>query len=220
MHNPVIYLISGLGADLRLFKKLVFPAGFDIVYIDWISPIHSESIYDYAKRLSAAIDTKRTFYIVGISFGGMVASELTRIVKPRATIIISSASSSKEIPWYYKLAGSLKLTQIVPLKAVKTVTPFTYWFFGADSEEEKSLLRSFITNSDGQFLRWAFNAIATWRTSGKPKNLYHIHGESDKVLPAKFTEADVSIRNAEHLMVLSEHEKVSAYIEQICRTHN
>jgi esterase/lipase len=53
---------------------------------------------DYAKRFSHAIKEDEEFVLIGLSFGGMLASELAKIVSPKKLIIISSLSSYRELP--------------------------------------------------------------------------------------------------------------------------
>ncbi len=88
-----VYLISGLGADRTVFRNLIFSEGVKIHYLDWITPKTKESLRDYALRLAEGIDTSRTFCIMGLSFGGMLATEMTSVLKPQRTILISSISS-------------------------------------------------------------------------------------------------------------------------------
>jgi surfactin synthase thioesterase subunit len=77
-----IYLISGLGADRRVFKKLVFPTDFELIYLDWITPEPAESLEAYAARLALNIDTSAPFYLIGLSFGGMLATEIAKKLNP------------------------------------------------------------------------------------------------------------------------------------------
>ena len=84
-----VYGISGLGADKRVFEKLTLD--LELIPIDWITPYKNERIEDYAKRLSKKIDKKEEFIIIGVSFGGLIATEISKILKSKLTILISSA---------------------------------------------------------------------------------------------------------------------------------
>ncbi|HEX7414621.1 MAG TPA: alpha/beta hydrolase, partial [Bacteroidia bacterium] len=132
----IIYFISGLGADRRVFKKLSLPDHFIIKHIDWIPNLKNESLPSYAKRLLAQVDTSQPFSLVGLSFGGIVATELSKIINPRQTIIISSVSVSSQIPWYYKIVGLLKLHQLLPTRVLKSPNSFLYWIFGTKYDEQ------------------------------------------------------------------------------------
>jgi pimeloyl-ACP methyl ester carboxylesterase len=219
-----VYFISGLGADRRLFIKLKLPAGFKSIHLDWIAPRDNETILDYAARLARQIDTSQPFYLVGLSFGGMVASELTRLVTPVRTIIISSAPTAKEIPWYYKTAGLLRLPRLLPaglLKkaALSVANPAAYWFFGASTKEEKGVLKEVLQDMDPDFVKWALTAITCWKTRERPGNLFHIHGTADKVLPIRFTAPDYVLKGGEHLIVFSKSEIVSEILARELGEH-
>ena len=108
-----IYLLSGLGADKRVFSRVAFSANHVVRHIEWISPISNEGLSSYARRLSGQIDEAQPFCWVGISFGGVVAVELNKFVKPLQTIIISSAWTDVQIPWYYKVYFHQSLRDIL-----------------------------------------------------------------------------------------------------------
>ena len=59
-----VYLISGLGADSRLFKYQ-YQLDYDFHKIEWIRAKRGESLAAYAKRLSAGIDESEPYSIVG-----------------------------------------------------------------------------------------------------------------------------------------------------------
>jgi len=98
-----LYLIGGLGADERVFKFL--HSEFPNQIIKWIEPLKMEPIEDYTKRLSEQIDTKEKFGILGVSFGGIIAVELSKIIKPQITILISSVELASQLQPQYQ-AGS------------------------------------------------------------------------------------------------------------------
>jgi hypothetical protein len=45
-----IYLLSGLGADKRVFEFLDL-SDFKVNHVDWVEPMDKESIESYAQRL-------------------------------------------------------------------------------------------------------------------------------------------------------------------------
>lgn len=212
----VAYFISGLGADKRLFQKLKLPAELKVVHLDWIAPLKGESMKAYCRRFAAGIDTSTEFVIVGMSFGGMVATELSQMVKPKQTIIISSAGCRQELPWYFKLAGWLKLDVIVPASFLMKANLFTYWYFGADTKEERLLLKHILIDTSPTFLKWAIRAIVTWKRVEKPAGIYHIHGSKDRVLPTRFVHANFIVPEGKHLMVYNMADRISnLLIEQL-----
>lgn len=107
-----IYGISGLGADERVFKFLNLK--FEFVPISWIEPLKNETIENYSKRLSKIIDSKKDFCLIGVSFGGLIAVEISKILNPKLTILISSAHTKDELRPIYRWFGKTKLIKIIP----------------------------------------------------------------------------------------------------------
>ena len=92
----IIYCFSGLGADKRVFKHLKLDA--NLIHVDWIEPFENESIKSYSKRLSLKIpEDGKNFGILGVSFGGLIATEISKILNPKITILISSAETKYEL---------------------------------------------------------------------------------------------------------------------------
>lgn len=83
-----LYAISGLGADERVFQYLKLE--HELIPIPWLTPENGEPIEWYAKRMAAKINTEEEFVILGVSFGGLVAVEMSKILKPTITVLISS----------------------------------------------------------------------------------------------------------------------------------
>jgi pimeloyl-ACP methyl ester carboxylesterase len=204
-----VYFISGLGADRRAFQKISLPGSFIIHHLDWIKPEKKETLPNYAKRFSQLIDTSQPFALVGLSFGGMIACAMNEFIRPEKTILLSSIGCSKELPWYFRLTGYLKLHRLIPLSLLNHPNKVAYWLFGAKRPVEKNLLRHIIADGDPEFIRWAFNALLKWRNDKRPQGLFHIHGSRDKILPLRFTKPDVVIENGSHFMVWTRAKEVS-----------
>lgn len=210
-----VYLISGLGADSRAFTKLTFPPDLELVHLDWIPALKNESLPDYAMRLAENIDTSSRFYLVGLSFGGMLATEIAKQRKPIHTFLISSTPTFKELPWYYRMAGTLHLQKLVPVSLLKKANSIGLKLLGARSPEERKLLQQLVLDSDPIFMKWALTCILTWRNLERPDNLTQLHGTADYILPAKFTKPDFSIEGAGHFMVYANAKEINSYIGSV-----
>jgi pimeloyl-ACP methyl ester carboxylesterase len=206
-----IYLLSGLGADKRVFD-FVDLSGFKLNHVDWIDPTDNESIENYAKRLLGQIRTERPT-IIGVSFGGMVTVEIAKQMDTEKVILISSAKTRFDIPFYFRIIGQLGLNKLVPSRIFKTVNSLTYWFFGTTTKKEKELLKAIIKETDRKFLSWAIDKIVNWRNTTLLTNLTHIHGTDDKILP--FKTADIKVFNGGHLMIINKGNDISGLIRQI-----
>lgn len=80
------YFISGMGADKRVFTHIQLPEGFEAVFLDWLAPNREETLPSYAMRLADHIDTTEPFVLIGLSFGGMLATEIAKQYPPAATV--------------------------------------------------------------------------------------------------------------------------------------
>ena len=209
-----IYFLSGLGADSRAFKNLIFPPGIKTVFIDWLVPYKKEPMADYAKRLTASIDTSVPFVLVGLSFGGMLASEVTAFIKPYKTILISSAARRQELPFYYKWAGTLQLNKLLPEKNIHKSNILTNWLFSISSGNDKFLLEDILKSSNPAFSKWAINEIVNWKRKTAPQNVIRIHGDKDRVLPRINFKPDHLIKGGGHFMVVNKANEISRIINE------
>jgi pimeloyl-ACP methyl ester carboxylesterase len=209
-----VYFISGLAADRRVFNHIVLPEGFTPVYLDWIKPLHKEVLQDYSIRLAGGINRDEEFILIGLSMGGMIAAEIAKMYEPRATILVSSAPTHKQLPIRFKVAWRLRLHRIVPARFFKSLSILKR-LFTAESAADKKLLRDVIRDSDPEFIRWALGAVLQWRNEDIPEHLWHIHGTRDHILPFKRTRPTHVIQNGSHLMIVTRAEELNHILHEI-----
>ena len=208
-----IYIFSGLGVDKRVFDNIDF-SGLNIAFVDWIDPLKKETFESYAKRISK--DFESNSILIGLSFGGMLAVEVSKIIPVKKVILIASAKNKSELPKWFLLAGKLKLNQIVPSSLLKTTNFITNWLFGAATSAEKLLLKNIIKDTDPRFLKWAINQIVNWKNLSVPQNCIHIHGTNDRILPAKYLKVDYKIKNGGHFMTVNKAKEIEVIIKKLC----
>ncbi len=208
-----IYIFSGLGADERVFTKLDF-SGFDVTFIHWITPFANEAIENYALRLTEQIKTNRPI-LIGLSFGGMMATEVAKLINTEILIVIASAKTQQEIPFYYRFAGMLKLHRLIPTVALKTPNFFSNWLFGTSNKEDKEMLGSIMLDTNETFLTWAIDKIVNWKNDTVHKNLKHIHGTADRILPYCLVKSDIKVNGGGHLMTLKKAEELTKVIRNL-----
>jgi pimeloyl-ACP methyl ester carboxylesterase len=213
-----VYFISGLAADSRVFKYIQLPANCEAVFLEWIPPVKNESLQNYSLRLAEKIDVNEPFSIVGLSMGGMMASEIASRMNPVITILISSVPSSKHLPFYFKAANALKLHKAVPISLVKSAAVVKR-FFTAETDDDKEMVKQIIKDSDNYFIRWAMGAILNWKSEGIPDSYIHIHGTKDAVLPMRFTKPTHVIKKAGHLMIMTNADEINKILAETLSSH-
>lgn len=205
-----IYCFSGLGADHRAFQFIDF-AEHNVVHVPWIHPLSNETLESYANRLGEIINTAEPFVLIGLSFGGMLALEISKTKKPHQLILISSITSHSEKPTRMKIVGKLKLYQCVHKKYFTRPNKIAYSLFGTKTAQEKELLDQILEDSDPDFIRWALNSISQWKNEEKIE-CKRIHGTEDRIFPIKNLICDVKIEGGGHLMVVSHAKEVGIAI--------
>ncbi len=209
-----IYFVSGLGADERIFQWLRCD-GYRPVHIRWVDPERGERIEDYAKRLSMQIEDENPF-IVGLSFGGMVAVEIAKHIQTERVVLLSSVKNRAEVPFYFKMFRILPIHRIVPFKSLLWAFYWlAYWLFTPEGTEEKTLLKTVLVETDPHFLKWALHKVVVWKNDEVPETIVHIHGRRDRIFPFRFVTPDYTVERSGHLMVMNRAEEISSLLAEL-----
>jgi len=207
-----IYAFSGLGADKRVFEHLQL--NHKLVCIDWIKPKKNGSLETYTTRLVMNINSNEPFVLLGVSFGGLVAVEASKMLNPRATILVSSAATKYELSWFQRLIGKTGLLKILPSFVFRPPNFVANIMFGA---KNKSLLHKILRDTDLAFAKWASQQLATWNNEIEPSNLYKISGSADKLIPPSKTENTILVKDGGHFMIVDKADEVSELINGIIK---
>lgn len=207
-----IYCISGLGTDDKVFEHLRINA--KMKFIPWIRPLRQETIHAYAKRMSEPIRDPRPV-VLGVSFGGMIGIEIARQMAIEKLIIISSVKSSNELPRWMRIAGNFQLYKMLPTRSYKWTERLDNKRLGVTNDHEKKLVDSYRKKMDPVYFDWAIHQIFSWKNDWYPENIVHIHGENDKIFPAKWLKPTHLIKEGTHIMLLNRAAELSEYINSV-----
>lgn len=208
-----IYFISGLGADKRIFSFLDL-SFCEPIFIDWIAPLPKETLQNFALRLRKLV-TEENPTIVGISFGGMLVTEMAKADHTMKGIIISSNKTCTEFPGRWKLAKYFPVYQWLPDFILRRIMLNSKWILGAKRKEQKALLDQIISETDIPFVKWAIHSILNWKNEEIPDNLIHIHGTADRLLPYSRVKATYTIENGTHVLPMDQHVELSTLLRQL-----
>ena len=193
-----------------MFQNFSFE-GYNVIHIDWILPLENEILQNYALRISENIKDENAI-LIGLSFGGILSVEISKIKKFKKVFLLSSAKTKFEIPFYYRFLGKLNLLRIIPSSILKRVNSLTYFVFGVKTNAEKSLLKDIVRNTDERFLKWALHQIMNWKNENYSENIVHIQGDSDLILPHIFVKYDYLIKGGTHFMTLNQSKEIETII--------
>ena len=209
-----IFAISGLGADKRVFKYLTLE--HELIPVEWIKPKKKEPIIGYSKRLikEYEIGNDQEFGILGVSFGGLIATEISKLTKPKFTILISSVETKNELSRIIRIFGKTKIIELIPESFLNPPKLIARFMFGT---KKKELLNSILDDTDLSFTKWAIRELVNWKNESKLLNLIKIGGSKDKMLPPKGKNT-ILIDKGEHFMIADKAEEISEIINKMIQT--
>jgi pimeloyl-ACP methyl ester carboxylesterase len=222
-----LVLVSGLGADARLFipqQALPWP----IRVVEWIEPQHGEPLAGYAERLVERVKVEKPFFLGGVSMGGMIALEMSRWMEPEAVFLIASARSGRAINPLFRACGRLiggaPLWAGLPPAIAKPVAlllaRYTVSRANHLTHEQAELCRQMAADASPRFVRWGCRATVGWPGVDLPRvAVYHIHGDRDRMMPLRRVKPDHVVRGGGHLINLTHADEVNAYVAEKIAGH-
>lgn len=211
---PKVFLISGMGADERLFRNLDL-SGYEAIPVTWIEPQPHDTLADYAAKLIQQFSIKAGDSVIGVSLGGMMATEIAKQVELKYVILISSIKCRAEAPWYY---GVFKALPVYKWLSAEFIRSIGWWFkpvMGKMAGIHADLFYSMLQNTSPVFLKWSIGASLNWDNVVTPPNITHLIGDADKVFDYKRIKDAVVIKGGDHMMVFNRAKEISPIIRDI-----
>jgi pimeloyl-ACP methyl ester carboxylesterase len=209
--NIPVYCFSGLGADFRIFRQLKIP-GVQLLPITWDMPAAEDTIASFAARLARQIKHPNSV-LLGVSYGGMLVTEICATQPVRQGIVVSSCTQRNQLPIWLRAAGKLRLHNLVPYHLLLRSNTLNRVIFDPRSrEEELYLKRLMLKDSDITFLKRSVKLIMQWDRQAAPENMVHIHGSSDRLLPLPAKGVQHIIPHGGHFMIWNQATEISRVI--------
>jgi len=210
------YLIPGLGADERVFCGLSLPGPAEV--LRWLVPQSpTEPLRHYAARLAEAVPTNQPCWLVGVSFGGLLALEVGRLRPLARVVLISSLADASQLPPLLKLGRATRLYRLVPFGLLPRLPRVAQWFFGARNGREYRLLARILRDTDPAFAKWATRQLLHWDSTGVPRAV-RLHGTHDRLLPAGRSSVDHALPGAGHFMIVSHATTLSCLLHELAQS--
>jgi len=213
-----IYFIPGLGCDARVFERLIQQLDLSSNQyhcLEHIEPQHTfEPLSAYAKRLAQQLEDDKERIIVGLSLGGMIATELSKIVDYKKLVIISSIKHQDERPLLLKVARKIPLHHLAPAWFTKQMSPRIARWFRISDKASSDLLAKMLKDRSGAHLKWARHAAVSWKNAEMPQDYIHIHGTKDHIFNSPKTQITHIIEGGTHGMIMNRATEIAAIIDK------
>ena len=181
MTKTHLYFMPGLAASSKIFEYLSLPEKvFELHFLEWLIPNSiDESIETYAQRMCTNIQYKNPI-LIGVSFGGILVQEMSKIIPCKKVIIISSVKSNKELPKRLKLALITKVYKLFPSKIIANIEKYEHYFFNDYLKKRAELYKIYLSVRDPNYLQWAIYNVLHWQQNKVLANIVHIHGKKTR----------------------------------------
>ena len=90
--------------------------------------------------------------LMGVSFGGMIAIEVAKCCQAATVIMISSAATRRQLPWWMKVSGWLGLNWLLPARPWKGLRWLEDYFLGVENEDDSLLVDDFREKVDARYV--------------------------------------------------------------------
>ena len=209
-----LYTISGLGADEKVLEKLTFNQNIEVVHIPWLIPNLDEDFYEYISRMSESIDDSEEFYLLGYSFGGIVAQEIHKLKPAKKIVILGSIRCDAEKSTLIKTGQKTNAIKYIPVKVFNGNATLFYSFFRKLFDPKNPKLTQYFRVKDPYYLKWSMDKVAHWKFDKIP-DVIQILADKDIVFPIKNSQPDFVIKNATHLFPVTKAKEVSEILKTI-----
>ena len=208
--------MPGLGAGSKIFDTIRLDNDkFELHYLQWLIPeSQEESLRDYAKRLVNFIEHSQPV-LVGVSFGGILIQEMSKIIDTKKIILISSVKNRDEIPMRLKALKTTKLYKLFPAKRISKTKSFPLLKFHKTLRKKIEMYDKYLNLRDRGYLKWAIYNVISWNQRSTNKDIIHIHGNKDEIFPIKNIKNCVKIEGGTHVMILTKGKRISSILESI-----
>lgn len=215
MNKISIYFMPGLAAGPEIFENLTLSKDtYEFHYLTWKKPLAiEETLPNYAMRMCQDVKDENPV-LIGVSFGGILVQEMSKILNCKKVFIISSIKTSDELPKKLKFVSFWNLYKLFPISVISNFENYSRFFVGKRLQKRALIYKKYLSVRDEGYLKWAIKNVLEWKQKEAIENLVHIQGTNDTIFPIKNISNAIEIENGTHIMILNKARKISDIIHQ------
>ncbi|MBK7816550.1 MAG: hypothetical protein IPJ60_02715 [Sphingobacteriaceae bacterium] len=208
-----IYAIPGLGTTGKLFEFMRI-ANCEVKILQWPQPESGMTLEQYAKLFVQQIDTSKPFSLLGVSFGGMICSELSHMINAEKVILVSSCKNKNELPLLLRFQKYIPIYKWLSENLLRRFAFNSRWILGFE-KEYKDAFEEMINAMPKNYIGLSIGIIVNWTNTKTPRNCIHIQEKKDNLLLYKNVKADYSIENGGHAMIIYQAKEMNELLSRI-----
>jgi len=210
-----VYFMPGMAASPLIFEYVKLPEDqFKVHWLEWIIPNANETLLSYAERMTKKIEHEHVV-LLGVSFGGLLVQEMSKHIKFRKLIIVSSVKTKYELPKRMKLARMTKTYKLIPTQILENVDALAKYVFGNSITKRIELYKKYLSVKDKVYLDWAIEQVVCWDQEKPVSDLIHIHGDQDRVFPHHYIKGCITVKGGTHIMIINKHKWFNENLSKI-----
>lgn len=198
--------MPGMAANPSIFENIKLPPEqFETHLLEWFVPDRGMDLASYAKKMCAKIRHQAPV-LIGVSFGGVLAQEMSKYIPLGKLIIVSSVKHKNELPKRLIFAKYTKIHKLLPTGLINNVELLAKYAFGETVTKRLALYEQYLSIRDKYYIDWAIDQMVHWDQTTYPKGLIHIHGEKDAVFPIQNIKNAIAVENGTHTMIIHRYK--------------
>ena len=210
-----IYFVPGLAAGKEIFENISLPLdNYETHILEWIIPKKKESLSDYSKRMASKVIHPNPV-LIGVSFGGVVAQEMSFFLDIKKLIIISSIKTRFEIPKKLRYANKMKAYKLMPISTLLNASDIAKFAIGSKTKKKLALYQKYLSVRNKKYIDWSIHQIMSWKREQAVDGVVHIHGDKDALFPIKNIKDPIVIKGGTHVMIMHKAKWLSSELPKI-----
>ncbi|WP_027124792.1 alpha/beta fold hydrolase [Gelidibacter mesophilus] len=215
-----VYLMPGMAAKPTIFDRIKLPADqFKIYWLEWMIPEENESLEDYAKRMILKIDHENPV-LLGVSFGGILVQEMSKFMKIRKLIVVSSVKSRHELPKRMKVAKFIKAYKFAPTQLLSNLDVLKKYAFNDTISKRIDLYKTYLAVNDKRYLDWALREMLLWDQEEPNAAAIYIHGDRDAIFTHSCEGNCIIVKDGTHIMIVTKYQWFNKNLPQLITGSN
>ena len=212
-----VYMMPGLAANNEIFERIKLSSPFEVHLLSWFMPNQDESLVSYAERMCEHI-THPNPVLIGVSFGGILVQEMSKIISCKKVIIISSVRTWREFPIHMRITRKTKAYKFFPVQWIDNLEDFVGFVFGPTARKRMDLNKKYLSVRSPEYLNWSLEVLFNWSQDVPLPNVTHIHGTYDMVFPVLHLKDFIPVPKGTHVMIMTRAKWFSQNLPRIILT--